>query len=1092
MNSKRYDGVYYPVRPITDLKDILVQSTEMFADQTAYLTKDKKEGRFVPITYRKVGEDYRALGTKFRSMGLHGKKIGVIGETRYEWILTYFAVVAGASVIVPLDKNLPQGELLGLIERSEMSALVFSDKCRKNVEPLTEEAGKEGKIQYFISMDQEEEQDGVLSFWGLVEDGRDLLETGETEYLDQVVDPDQMSTLLFTSGTTGMAKGVMISHRNIASNVYEMSKFFHIPEPGIVYSVLPIHHVYEMTCDIWTTFYQGKTLANCEGLKYILKDMQEVHPNVMLGVPLIFEKMYKGMLKQAKRRGEDEKLLRAIDLSKRLKLYRNSFAVKRMFRAIHSSFGGDIKAFVVGGAAADPKIIEDFEAMGFPMVQGYGMTENSPIVALNPDRYRKADAVGQPLPGTKIRVINQDEDGIGELIVKGPSVMMGYYQNEEATKEALQNGWLHTGDLGYEDADGFFHLTGRSKTVIVTKGGKNIFPEEVEDTILKNDLVKEVLVHGVPDERVGNVIVTADIFPDYSLLKEQQGEMTDSEVYHFYRKLIDDVNETMPPYKQVKRINIRKTEFTKTTTGKIKRYGNRLSAGEIASVDEGKGEYYAVNKIEEGRIRDLVEQIKQSDDPIVLHRDLEPVSTVKGILKRALEKYPTRIAFAQRFDESGDSAELSYEQAIADIEGLGTALINRGLSGKRIAILGNNTYSEEISFLSISAGVGSVVPIDRQLDPEEIRRQMRKVDCSAVIYDERCGDLMDEVLSSEEMSGVKRIVSGSIDESLFREEESKELGMKGVWSWQALVEEGKRQIGQGDRQYLDANVTGKDEAAVFFTSGVTGPAKAVGLTHMNLMADLISTASVLDIREDDTVYSVIPPNNIYQCALGILMPMYKGARIANFESVLSLEEDLGNSQPTVLLAEPVMMQEIYVRIEDEIKESTRPGRLDNIRQLRKIASRFNSVNPLRVYNRTAEKKLGGKMRLMISGGGKIDPEVLDFFNDLGITAIQGYGMTECGAVAAMNPDDSKLSNSGSCGHILPGIRIRIASSEKGRSGEICIKGRNVMNGYIGDEEKTNEVLQNEWFHTGDIGYLDDNGFLYIEGRLADSDSSEEE
>ena len=290
-------------------------------------------------------------------------------------------------------------------------------------------------------------------------------------------------------------------------------------------SILPVHHAYEMTCDIWTTFYQGKTIAICEGLRYIQKNMAEVHANVMLGVPLVFEKMYKGMFKQAEARGEGDKLRNAIALSKRLKLYNNKPVVKRMFKAIHQSFGGDMQKFVAGGAAIDPKVIEDFEAMGFTMIQGYGMSENAPIIAVNQDRYSKAESVGLPMPHTEVRIINSDEDGVGEIICKGPSVMLGYYENPEATEEVLHNGWLYTGDLGYMDEKGYLYITGRKKTVIVTKGGKNIFPEEVEAVLLEDELIQEVLVHGVTDDRVGNVMITADIYPNYKLLKEQKGEM---------------------------------------------------------------------------------------------------------------------------------------------------------------------------------------------------------------------------------------------------------------------------------------------------------------------------------------------------------------------------------------------------------------------------------------------------------------------------------------------------------------------------------------------------------------------------------------
>ena len=487
MNNKKYSKKLYEVREASDLKDIITQSTSLFAEETAYLVKNRRIGKFVPITYGKVKQDLDGFGTKLIDMGLKGKKIAVIGESSYYWILTYFTTVSGVGVIVPLDKNLPQEELLGLIERSGASAIVYSDKVKKSIQPIFENPCS---IEFFISMDSEEDTEEAFSMGNLIDRGRDLLKEGDRAYEDANIDPDQMATLLFTSGTTGMAKGVMMSQRNNAANCVNMSKYFKIPDPGIVLSILPIHHAYEMTCDIWTTFYQGKTIAICQGLRYIQKNMAEVKANVLLGVPLVFEKMYKGMWKQAESRGEAEKLRNAIDLSRKLKLYNNKSICRRMFKAIHQSFGGAMEKFVAGGAAIDPKVIEDFEAMGFTMIQGYGMTENGPIVCVNQDRYSKAASVGKPVPKTEVRIINSDEDGIGEVICKGPSVMLGYYENQEATDEVLRNGWLHTGDLGYMDEEGFVYLTGRKKTVIVTKGGKNIFPEELETVLMEDEHIQ--------------------------------------------------------------------------------------------------------------------------------------------------------------------------------------------------------------------------------------------------------------------------------------------------------------------------------------------------------------------------------------------------------------------------------------------------------------------------------------------------------------------------------------------------------------------------------------------------------------------------
>lgn len=571
MNKKKYDGVLYDVREVRDLKDMISSSAKLFKDDVAYLQKDRPGGEFQPLTYGEFYKQMEALGTRLLDLGLKDKKIAVIGDSCYEWIMTYFAVVCGVGVIVPLDKNLPREELNNLVKRSGAAAIVYTKKSEKSLQDIMAEPGT---VEYFISIGDDQHTDKALSLSKLIEEGNRLLKSGIRDYMDAEIEPDKMATLMFTSGTTGMAKGVMLSHKNIVANVYSMSKYVRIPKNGIVLSILPIHHAYEFTCSICTTFYQGKTIAICEGIKYIQKNMQESKANIVLGVPLVFEKMYKGMWKQAEKRGEAEKLRKAIDLSRKMKLYNNTALMKKLFKAVHHSFGNNIKLFIAGGAAIDPVVIEDFEAMGLPMIQGYGMSECAPIIAVNQDRYSKAASVGRPMPGTEVRIDNPDDDGIGEVVCKSDSVMIGYYENPEATAEVLEDGWLHTGDLGYMDEDGFLYLTGRKKTVIVTKGGKNIFPEEVEAILMESEFIQEVVVYGQVDEKVGNVIVSAAIYPNMVVLEEAKGKMSDEEIYDFFTEIVDAANKRMPSYKAVKRVSIRDKEFEKTTTGKIKRYGN--------------------------------------------------------------------------------------------------------------------------------------------------------------------------------------------------------------------------------------------------------------------------------------------------------------------------------------------------------------------------------------------------------------------------------------------------------------------------------------------------------------------------------------
>ncbi|MBR2546811.1 MAG: AMP-binding protein [Eubacterium sp.] len=1150
MNDKKYDGVYYKFRKVEDLKELICTSAEKFADNDAYLQKNKETGRFEPVKYSEVKSDMDALGTKLIDMGLSGKKIAVIGETSYSWILTYFTVVCGVGVIVPLDKNLPAGELLGLIERSGAEAIVYSEKCRKNIAGLFDDPKS---IRYLISMekssssgsqapDDAAEAEGTdkadkaeeLSLPDLLEQGRDLLDQGSTVYTDVDVDPDQMSTLLFTSGTTGAAKGVMLSHRNLASNCMQLSMLFKIPEPGIVLSILPIHHVYEMTCDILTTFYQGKTIAICEGIKYIQKNMEEVHANVMLGVPLVFEKMYKGMWKQAKRRGEDQKLRRAIDLSKALKLYNNKTIIRRLFKAIHNSFGGAMQAFVVGGAAADPYIIEEFEAMGIPMIQGYGMSECSPIICLNSDRYRKADSVGKPVPGIKLRVVDQDEDGIGEIIVKGPSVMMGYYENQEATDEVLRNGWLHTGDLGYIDEDGFVHITGRAKTVIVTKGGKNIFPEEVEAVLLESELVQEVIVHGVTDERVGNVMITADIYPNYEQLKSEHGDLGESGIYHFYKDLVEDFNRKLPPYKQVKRVNIRKEPFIKTTTGKVKRFGNKLGGDPEAG---GNMDEHEKKRLEESRARELVEQIRKSKDGFIAASDIHPVTDIKDLIYTSCGRFENRKAFIRKFEllsEDGDKAdaaagahaeeagagqekkysEVTYKELLADMDGLGTAMVNMDLGGSNVAIIGRNGYKWQMSYLAVVSGVGTVVPIEYDLPLEELERRLNEAEVRVAIFESTLrhtftairdsGSTPLEVLIEYDYNADEKNDQPEETETAAAETAPAQEYVKApagsVYKWEELIETGKHSVSQGDRQYIDRHISGDDVAAIVYTSGETGPARSVAITQANICYGVMSAAASVNIGPSDIVYSSLPAHIMYEITCGLLLPLYRGAavvssargaytgagrvhrsRASETASAAAMCSEMRDTSPTVLVMTPADIRIIRQMFADTVEERRGSAAIYTIMNANKITSTIG-INIVRPFAQASRDVVGGKVRMIITGGSKVDKEAMEELRVFGITALQSYWLTECSTIAAIDPSDKELVRIGSCGHLVPGLQVKVINKDRDGIGEICFKGENVMKGYYKDEEATAAAITDGWLHTGDLGYVDDDNYIYITGR----------
>lgn len=575
MNKKKYENQLYDVKYVETIKEMIDASVEAFPDRVAYMYKDEHKEPFKTMTYAEFKAEQNAIGAALIERGFKGSKIAVIGENSHRWALSYYSVVCGVGVIVPIDRNLEPGEITNLLERADVEAIFSSPKLTPTVVPLLDKLPLVKQVIIMAAPNDEVDElitdNRLITMSQLVAEGKELVAEGKQGYIDAQINADDLSTILFTSGTTGLAKGVMLSHRNLSQNVFNMSKYVHIPEAGRVLDVLPMHHVYEMTCTVMTSFYQGATVVICEGLKYIQKNFVEAECNIMLGVPLIFENIYRKIWTNAEKSGSTDKLRRAIGMSMKLDLRNNRAVTKRLFKAVHGIFGESLHLLIAGGAAIDPNVIAEFEAMGLPMMQGYGMTENSPIIAVNQDRYGKAASVGKPMPGTEVRIIDKDSSGIGEVICKGPSVMMGYYKDAENTAKTIKDGWLYTGDYGYFDEDGFLYITGRKKNVIVTKGGKNIFPEEVEYYLLLSDYICEVIVYGKPEEVKDDLICTAIMYPDYKAL-EEAGAENDEDKYKLLKEAVEEANSKMPPYKRVKRIEIREDDFIKTTTLKIKRF----------------------------------------------------------------------------------------------------------------------------------------------------------------------------------------------------------------------------------------------------------------------------------------------------------------------------------------------------------------------------------------------------------------------------------------------------------------------------------------------------------------------------------------
>lgn len=569
--KKRFDGREYDTVPVETIKDIVVNTTYEYPDRIAYMYKISHREKFRELTFGDFREMMDAMGTAMIHKGLKGAKIAVLGDNSYRFVLSYFTTVCGVGTIVPIDKNLMHEEIKNLLVRADVEMVFCAPKQVEKLRPLLDEIET---LKYIAVMQEaafNDEDERIFSQDDLIDQGRELLMQNDGSYIDANVRPDDMATILFTSGTTGLAKGVMLSHRNFAKNVQEMSKFFRGPKCARVLSVLPMHHAYEMTCTCMTCFYQGMTVVVCEGLKHLQSNFIEAKCNIMLGVPLVFENIHKKIFKQAEKSGQLEKLKKGLDLSRQWDIENTSkFMTRKLFKSVQSVFGKQLYCLIVGGAAVDSQVIKDFKTMGLPIIQGYGMTECAPLIALNPDRFSTDSAAGLPIPGTEVRISEPDEYGIGEIICRSESVMMGYYKDPENTAKTIVDGWLHTGDYGYIDEDGWVYVTGRKKNVIVTKGGKNIFPEEIEYYLMQNEDIKEVIVYGRED-LTDDVICTALVVPDFDRLKEQ-GLASDREVYERLKDIIESANAKVPPYKRVKRIEVRAKEFVKTTTLKIKRF----------------------------------------------------------------------------------------------------------------------------------------------------------------------------------------------------------------------------------------------------------------------------------------------------------------------------------------------------------------------------------------------------------------------------------------------------------------------------------------------------------------------------------------
>ncbi len=552
----------------TDLKDMLKKSGERFANRPAYMLLTDNEGEYKEITHKEFRDDINFLGTKLIEMGLKGKRIAVISDNRYEWGVSYLAVVTGTGIVVPLDKALPDNEIESLIIRSEVEAIFYSNKYDDVMKKIKNKGNT--KLKYYISMDLKQNENDIYSFLELVADGKKLLENGNNDFINAEINPNEMQIMLFTSGTTSKSKAVALSHKNIVSNLMDISATIKLDENDVMLSFLPLHHTFESTVGFLYPISTGGKIAFCTGIRHIAENIKEYKITAMISVPALFEGIYKQLKKTIQKQGKWEKVQFGIKISNALRKIGIDLR-KKIFHEIHEKLGEDLRLFVAGGAALDPEIEKTFIDLGFCMYQGYGLTETSPVIAAEDDKYTRLGSIGKAFPSVDAKIFEPNKEGIGELIVKGPNVMLGYYNNEEATKEAIdENGWFHTGDLAKIDKDGYIYITGRKKYVIVLQNGKNIYPEELETLVNKIEGIKESFVYGRPE---GNDFkICAKIVYDKDIIKEIYNVTEEKDIKEIIWNEVKKINKQIPAYKYIRDIIVTDKELIKTTTQKIKRF----------------------------------------------------------------------------------------------------------------------------------------------------------------------------------------------------------------------------------------------------------------------------------------------------------------------------------------------------------------------------------------------------------------------------------------------------------------------------------------------------------------------------------------
>lgn len=562
---------YYQSNEISDLRELVKGTVSRFGDAVGFKFKDK-EGKVKGKTYTEFGRDIDCLGTALISLGLKGARISIISENRYEWGVCFFSIVNGTGVAVPLDKYLPKIEVENLMERGKLEAIFYSPAFHPI---MTEIAKVNNRIKYYICFEDIKEDScndsRFLTLPGLIKKGEGLVNAGDRSFTEADLDKENLSVLLFTSGTTSISKGVMLSHKNFASNVHSIETVIKVSAKDVYLSLLPLHHTFENTIGLMFMVYRGVCICYSDGIKHIPQNLREYGVTLLVAVPAIFEVMYRKLKEGIQKSGKEKFLNTMMNISDVLRSV--GIDVRRkLFKSVFKQFGPKLRLAVSGAAPLDPEVVKGFERLGLRLIQGYGLTETSPVIAANNDFINIPGTVGHPLGGIEVAIDSPDENGMGEIIARGKNVMLGYYENPDATQEVIDaEGWFKTGDLGIIDKDGFLKITGRAKSMIVLTNGKKAFPEEYE--VLLNNIpgVKDSFVWGNKASD-GDIQVCAELVVDREyFLANKEESLNESKLSSIFDAAIREINKTIPQYKIIRYFIMTYDELIKTTTLKIKR-----------------------------------------------------------------------------------------------------------------------------------------------------------------------------------------------------------------------------------------------------------------------------------------------------------------------------------------------------------------------------------------------------------------------------------------------------------------------------------------------------------------------------------------